>query len=84
MALRMASASTTDAPPNFQISRSGFFFTQSLGFELIEDSLREFSDHLSRQNLSAADLIGRAADRRKTFADMPLRTDNWRNYVPKA
>ena len=27
--------------------------------------------------------IGRAADQRKTFADMPLRTDNWRNYVPK-
>lgn len=54
------------------------------GFEVIEDSLREFTDYLSRQNLSAAGLIGRAADRRKTFADMPLRTDNWRNYVPTA
>ena len=53
------------------------------GFELLEDLLREFSDYLSRQNLRAADLIGRAADQRKSFADMPLRTDNWRNYVPK-
>jgi dihydroorotate dehydrogenase len=53
------------------------------GFELLETSLREFSDYLARKNLRAADLIGRAADQRKGFADMPLRTDNWRNYVPK-
>jgi dihydroorotate dehydrogenase (NAD+) catalytic subunit len=53
------------------------------GFELIEDSLREFSDYLLEQKLSAADLIGRAADQRKTFADMPLVTDNWRKYVPE-
>ena len=54
------------------------------GFGLLEDSLRDFSGYLSRHNLRAADLIGRAADQRKTFADMPLRTDNWRKYVPKA
>jgi dihydroorotate dehydrogenase (NAD+) catalytic subunit len=54
------------------------------GFELLETSLREFSDYLAKKNLRAADLIGRAADQRKTFADMPLRTDNWRNYVPKS
>ena len=54
------------------------------GFELLESSLREFSDYLARKNLHAADLIGRAADQRKGFADMPLRTDNWRNYVPKS
>jgi dihydroorotate dehydrogenase (NAD+) catalytic subunit len=54
------------------------------GFGLLEDSLREFSNYLSAHKLRAADLIGRAADQRKGFADMPLRTDNWRNYVPKA
>jgi len=54
------------------------------GFELLESSLREFSDYLAKKNLRAADLIGRAADQRKGFADMPLRTDNWRKYVPKA
>jgi dihydroorotate dehydrogenase (NAD+) catalytic subunit len=53
------------------------------GFELLETSLSEFSAYLSRQNLRAADLIGRAADQRKSFAEMPLRTDNWRNYVPQ-
>ena len=53
------------------------------GFGLLEDSLSEFSDYLARQDLRAADLIGRAADQRKSFAEMPLRTDNWRNYVPK-
>ncbi len=53
------------------------------GFEVLEDSLREFAGYLERQNLRAADLIGRAADQRKSFAEMPLRTDNWRNYVPK-
>ncbi|MBV8840734.1 MAG: dihydroorotate dehydrogenase [Alphaproteobacteria bacterium] len=53
------------------------------GFELLESSLRELSDYLAGKKLRAADLIGRAADQRKGFADMPLRTDNWRNYVPK-
>jgi dihydroorotate dehydrogenase (NAD+) catalytic subunit len=53
------------------------------GFGLLEDSLRDFSAYLARQNLRAADLIGRAADQRKSFAEMPLRTDNWRNYVPR-
>jgi len=52
------------------------------GFELLESALREFSDYLARKNLRAADLVGRAADQRKTFAEMPLRRDNWRNYVP--
>jgi dihydroorotate dehydrogenase len=56
---------------------------QLRGFELLEDSLKEFSAYLARQNLRATDLIGRAADQRKSFGDMPLRTDNWRNYVPK-
>jgi dihydroorotate dehydrogenase (NAD+) catalytic subunit len=31
--------------------------------------------------MTAVELIGRAADQRKTFADMPLRTDNWRKYI---
>lgn len=53
------------------------------GFELLERALRELADYLAAKNLRAADLIGRAADQRKGFGDMPLRTDNWRNYVPK-
>src|SRR4051812_6585730 len=52
------------------------------GFELLQQSVREFSDYLVAHKVCATDLIGRAADQRRTFADMPLATDNWRKYVP--
>ncbi len=53
------------------------------GFELLSESLREFEAYLVRKQINARDLIGRAADERKTFAQMPLVTDNWKNYVPE-
>jgi dihydroorotate dehydrogenase (NAD+) catalytic subunit len=31
--------------------------------------------------MTAAQLVGIAADRRKTFPEMPLRMDNWKKYV---
>jgi dihydroorotate dehydrogenase (NAD+) catalytic subunit len=52
------------------------------GFELIERSLEEFNDYLNRKEIVAQDLIGRAADARKSFAEMPRLDANWRNYVP--
>jgi len=52
------------------------------GFNLISDALSEFTAYLQRKNVTAASLIGRAADQRKTFPQMPLRTNNWRKYVP--
>jgi dihydroorotate dehydrogenase len=52
------------------------------GFDLLSDALAELEGFLERKNVTAAALIGRAADRRKTFAHMPLRQENWRNYVP--
>jgi dihydroorotate dehydrogenase (NAD+) catalytic subunit len=51
------------------------------GSDLLRDALQEFDSYLRRKDLIASDLIGRAADQRKTFAEMPLRPDNWRNYV---
>jgi dihydroorotate dehydrogenase len=54
------------------------------GFELIERSLAELKDYLNRKGIDAQDLIGRAADARKSFAEMPPLNGNWRNYVPKA
>jgi dihydroorotate dehydrogenase (NAD+) catalytic subunit len=51
------------------------------GSDLLRDALQEFDSYLRRKDLSASDLVGCAADKRKTFADMPLRPDNWRNYV---
>jgi dihydroorotate dehydrogenase (NAD+) catalytic subunit len=52
------------------------------GYGLLADALVELNRFLERKNVTAADLIGRAADCRKTFAEMPTRTDNWRNYCP--
>ena len=52
------------------------------GYDLLTDALAEFEAFLERKNVTAAELVGRAADRRKTFADMPLRQDNWRKYLP--
>ena len=51
------------------------------GFNVIEDSLAEFEIYLDRKQVSAKSLIGRTADSRKTFAEMPERRDNWRRYV---
>jgi dihydroorotate dehydrogenase (NAD+) catalytic subunit len=53
------------------------------GFEVISQSLAELDAFLASKSLTALDLIGRAADSRKSFADMPLRRDNWRAYVPE-
>lgn len=52
------------------------------GFDLLSDALAEFSAYLQRKDMTAAALIGRAADQRKTFPQMLLRTDNWRKYTP--
>jgi dihydroorotate dehydrogenase (NAD+) catalytic subunit len=49
---------------------------------LIERSLGELKDYLKRKNIDAQDLVGRAADARKSFAEMPSVQGNWRNHVP--
>jgi dihydroorotate dehydrogenase (NAD+) catalytic subunit len=54
------------------------------GYGVLSDALAEFERYLRDKNVTAADLIGRAADSRKSFADMPPRPDNWRNYIPGA
>jgi dihydroorotate dehydrogenase (NAD+) catalytic subunit len=53
------------------------------GYDVLSKSLAEFEAYLKEKNVNAADLIGRAADTRKTFGEMPPRPDNWRNYIPK-
>jgi dihydroorotate dehydrogenase len=52
------------------------------GFDLLSQALADLDSYLARKGVSATELIGRAADQRKTFAQMPMRPDNWRNYVP--
>ena len=52
------------------------------GFGLIEDALGQFEGYLNGKGLDAEDLVGRAADARRTFAAMPAQPGHWRNYVP--
>jgi len=51
---------------------------------VLSDALAEFGGYLTEKKVSAMDLIGRAADARKSFAAMPPKPDNWRNYIPPA
>jgi dihydroorotate dehydrogenase (NAD+) catalytic subunit len=51
------------------------------GVPVLSAALQEFDSYLQRKGMTASQLIGMAADHRKTFADMPLRTNNWRKYV---
>lgn len=52
------------------------------GFGVLTDAIAELEAYLGRKGETASRLTGRAADARKTFADMPPRPDNWRNYLP--
>ncbi|MBS0246558.1 MAG: tRNA-dihydrouridine synthase [Proteobacteria bacterium] len=51
------------------------------GTETLSFALAELDAYLQRKNIGAAEIVGIATDKRKTFADMPLRTDNWKKYV---
>jgi dihydroorotate dehydrogenase (NAD+) catalytic subunit len=51
------------------------------GSETLSSALAEFQTYLRRKSLNAAELIGVAADRRRSFPAMPLKTDNWKKYV---
>lgn len=53
------------------------------GFDLLEQTVSELAAYLERKQMSAADLIGKAADSRKAFTQMTMRQDNWRNYIPR-
>jgi dihydroorotate dehydrogenase len=52
------------------------------GVDVLADAVAELQTYLADKKVSARDLIGRAADSRKTYAAMPLRQDNWRRYIP--
>jgi dihydroorotate dehydrogenase (NAD+) catalytic subunit len=51
------------------------------GTSVLTSALNEFETYLQRKGVTAADLVGLAADRRKTFDEVPLRMDNWKRYV---
>ena len=55
---------------------------QLRGYGVLADALAEFERYLAEKNISAIDLIGHAADSRKSFGEMPPLPDNWKNYLP--
>jgi dihydroorotate dehydrogenase (NAD+) catalytic subunit len=57
---------------------------QLRGYDVLSNALAEFEAYLARKNVSAIELIGRAADSRKSFAEMLPKPGNWRNYLPAA
>jgi dihydroorotate dehydrogenase (NAD+) catalytic subunit len=52
------------------------------GFDFLSTALEDFTGYLARKGIAASALVGLAADRRRAFRDMPLRIDNWKDYVP--
>lgn len=52
------------------------------GWDVIGAAVRDLTAYLDGKGLDAADLVGRAADARKSFAEMPVLDEVWRNHVP--
>ena len=51
------------------------------GFEMISRALAELADYLTRQDHSARDIIGVAADRVQTYQEQPARAGYWKEFV---
>lgn len=52
------------------------------GYEAITRSLADLDNWLAEKGLTATQAVGISADRRKSFAEMPLIGEHWRNFVP--
>ncbi|WP_448956602.1 hypothetical protein [Labrys neptuniae] len=52
------------------------------GYGAISQSVAELDAYCQAKDMSAAALVGVAADRRKAFAQMPLLDDHWRQFIP--
>ncbi|MDV4145377.1 dihydroorotate dehydrogenase [Shimia sp. FJ5] len=52
------------------------------GFDVISDSISELDAYCHAKGVTVVDLIGRAADARKAFADMPELDNHWQSFVP--
>lgn len=52
------------------------------GFGVIGESLQELEAYCQSKNMNVADLIGRAADARKSFPEMPDLADEWKTILP--
>ncbi|GAN81567.1 beta/alpha barrel domain-containing protein [Acidocella aminolytica] len=51
------------------------------GPQVLTGAIEQLNEYLISKNMTAQSLIGLAADRRRAFSDMELRTDHWRSFV---
>lgn len=54
------------------------------GFDVLTEALDTLVIYCREKNATAASLIGRAADARRRFADMPALDEVWRHHIPRA
>ena len=52
------------------------------GWEVLSRAVADLGAYCDAKSMSARDLVGRAADARKRFADMPELDERWRDYIP--
>lgn len=52
------------------------------GYETITDSLADLDRWLAQKGLTATEAVGISADRRRSFAEMPLIGEHWRKFIP--
>nr|WP_282572137.1 dihydroorotate dehydrogenase [Roseomonas acroporae] len=52
------------------------------GYGVLPDSVAQLERYLAGKGMTAAALIGRAADRRRSFAEMPPLGEHWREFIP--
>lgn len=52
------------------------------GWDVISQAVNGLDAYCAAKGMSAAALVGRAADRRRRFADLPKLGARWRNHIP--
>lgn len=52
------------------------------GFQVVEQAVSDLCVYCAEAGLNAEDLVGIAADQRKSFTDMPVLDDHWKNFIP--
>lgn len=52
------------------------------GFGVLGEAITTLSAYLARRQFAASDLVGVAADKVAAYAQLPVRPDHWRGFVP--
>lgn len=52
------------------------------GWSVIASAVSDLNAYCDGKSMAAADLVGRAADARQSYADLPIIGEHWRSFVP--